>query len=227
MTRPLCGLKPTLCGSLVTICGSQLECLSSLPPVTTAQWQELRRLSKRVLEFVRMFAVGDLDFHRAGETSELIGTGIWYDGDAQLGSAPIHGARVLQREHTTAVVECSRYVLHRHVTGRAWHGGAHSQHLTLARCLKVAMKLIFKKIARQSGRRCVGGLRSHLYFKRATGVCCHQTLVSFVESQFLQTVRQLTSEPELTIQMQAATIEISITQVGLSFDVSWLADFWE
>ena len=55
-------------------------------------------IREHIVEFVRMFAGVDVDFHRALEPLQLISSGIGDNGDHQRWLAAIHRARVLKDE---------------------------------------------------------------------------------------------------------------------------------
>src|SRR4030095_13647819 len=77
---------------------------------------------ERVLEVIRMLAVGDLDRHFARKTLQLFGSGIWHDNDSQLRFAARHRGAVLEREGADESMQLSADSLDSDTAGRAMHG---------------------------------------------------------------------------------------------------------
>src|SRR5882762_8103410 len=175
--------------SLTPICSARSSLvLSGLPTMTSrmfisgvvlALWVVaggwLMGIGKGVGEVVGVSAVGDLDGHGAGEADELACAGVGDDGDAELRSAAVHGAGMLQDEGAGAAAERAVDALHRDVTGGAFDGCTGGKHLALAGGFEIAVDLF---VNGHAGEGAVvgfvfGGLRGQFHIKRSGGVSGH------------------------------------------------------
>src|SRR5262245_35509244 len=105
------------------------------------------------MELVEVVPAVDADRHRASDTSQFASAGIRDDGYVQRKDAFPHGPLVLQHEATPFALEDTGDELERDVGARSVDGSVGGQHVTFARGLQVAVKLLVEKEpAKRSGR---------------------------------------------------------------------------
>src|SRR5689334_7673891 len=93
--------------------------LCSLMNLRLQGWDD--RFSKgfgeRVLEVIRMLAVGDLDRHLAGQPLQLTGARVGHHRDTQLRFAARHGATVLEHKAALTAMQRAADPLNGDITG--------------------------------------------------------------------------------------------------------------
>src|SRR5579872_3074922 len=97
---------------------------------------------QRVVEFVEVLALYDIDNQRSGNSSQFASARVGHDDDVHLRRAPGHGRIVLKNERPAAAVEFADDAFEGDISPGAFDLRHETEHFAIALRFEVAVKLL-------------------------------------------------------------------------------------